>query len=237
VYIEGWPKTGATNAEGGFQYNAGSDNYTPYISGPFTLISQYTIAPTTEAAVWEGAIDAYDNETVTYGAKAGQTCHSVGGCAGTYFAFPVPGIIYTDTVRIADPSMNAASGSCCIFRRMTSIAMRVPRMYVGASPPPGVPSFWSFGPVQWVQSFTEHYNASATPPPTPGATPNDDVADGNGQTSGWKLGTASDLGGDPAGYETFPNCPSSPYVIVNSYTNAEVETDTIAIPAAKASSC
>jgi hypothetical protein len=233
-YIEAWPQPGTTNAEGGFQYNAGSNTYTPYVSGPFTLIPNYTISAGTEATVWEGAVDKYNNETVTYGPDAGETCTSVGGCAGTYFAYPIPGAIYTDTVRIADSGMDASNGTCCIFRRMTSIAMRTGQMYVGSSPPPGVPSSWTFGPVQWSQSFTEHYDPNVTP--SPGATPNDDVADGNGKTSGWKLGTASDLGGDPAGYTNFPNCPASPYLSVN-YTNAEVETDYIYIPAHKPASC
>ncbi|MEO9264706.1 MAG: hypothetical protein ABI282_11480 [Candidatus Baltobacteraceae bacterium] len=231
VYIEAWPTNGAVNAEGGFQYNAGSNTYTPYAAAPGGregVVPGYTIPPDEEVHLWEGAVDKYNSDVITYPSPApGQTaepCSAAGGCAGTYFAYPIPGVIFTDVVRIADSGMDASSASCCFFRRMTTIAQRNDAMEV-QNPGPMVPATWQFGPVVWYKSDTEHYDPSVSP--SPGATPNDDVPDGNPSTNGWKLGSASDLGRDLPGYSNYPNCGG--YMSL-SVTNAEIETDTILMP-------
>jgi hypothetical protein len=223
IYIEGWPKPGTTNAEGGLAYAAAANDYAPYVAGPGNpehIDAGYTISPNTQVLIFEGAVI---NNTVTYPpSEKGDQCSTYGGCAAFYFAYPIPGDIYTDKVRIPDAGMNPNIAGCCIFQRMTSIGIKKTQMYVGTQGPPSV---WSFGPVSWNQSYTMTYSQQ-----------NGDVPDGDGFTSGWILGTFHNLFPDAAGYTNYVNCPAAPYLTVN-YTNAEVETDTISVPKALPSQC
>ncbi len=231
VYIEGWANAPSQNGEGGFAYYPypNSNNYyLPYVATVSPTGRQYSTsykipAPNT-ALFWVGAISMFNSDTVTVGPDKGKTCASVGGCLGLYFAYPQPGALYSDVVRVPGPEngWNAQSITCCIFQRMTTIASANGLLYNSSGG-------YQFGPVAWTSSWTEHYDPNVQP--SPGATPNDDVADGSkGNGPEFLLNTAQqNLGGDAPGYTTFPNCQA---YVKPQISSPSVETDTIYLPAA-----
>lgn len=161
----------------------------------------------------------YNSDTVTVGPDAGQPCSQFVGCLGLYLAYPQPGAMYTDVVRVPGPEngWNAQSITCCIFQRVTSIAISSGVLYSTFGSP------WTFGPVAWTSDWTEHYDPNITP--SPGATPNDDVADGKaGMGPQWLSNTNAHNrdSKDLAGYTTFPYC--SAYFSANS-NDPSVETE------------
>ena len=218
VYLDAWPAPGKDNGEGGFAYSASSGSYAPYAAAPGrtdTEIPNYAFKPE------EVGIDERPDNTsdaVTIPSQPSTTCSSKGGCLNYRFAIVTSSAMYLDSVRLADPGMDPKRSGCCIFQRMSTIAVSPAQFYVGA-----LSNFksWSFGPVVWKMSRT-YTNGNP---------------DGAGTSSGWTIGTAKDRDSlDTAGYINFPNCPLTPYqTVVRS--NDELESDTIRVPPNQPTSC
>ena len=239
IYIEGWQVSGPglnpgpQNMEAGFQYNAGSDTYTAYLASPQVghyYIPGYTISPNQEVILWEGAV--IDRTVTVPGSYYGTSCVSFPGCVGIYFAYPIPGRIYADFV--VAPAYHWVPGNnvCCVFQRVASISDKTGTLLSQTG------FTWTFGPVQWLRSFTETFNPNATPNPNPSATPGYNTQDGDGTTDGsWVIGTSQNLSSelsdpDAPGYTTYPRCVGSGEYFYVSRTNNEIENDTVHLPLA-----
>lgn len=220
VYLEGWqvpqpnmtPNSGGPvppDMEGGVVYQAARGIYIPYIAtnNEFDTLGSYQLQSTDTVVMWLGAVGiSGDPRKVNAPSdpNEGKLCSAIGGCVGLYLAYyvgyPYNNLIYLDTLYATAYHWIPGNGTCCVFRRMTSISDRSGTMLSQTG------SEWSFYAADWMRSFTETFDPSQTPNPDPSATPGTNNADGDGYTDGsWVIG-GQDLGGDPAGVANYPRC-------------------------------
>jgi len=151
IYIEAWEAPGGSNIEAGLAFAAGSNAYYPYIASlnfTETPSRSYVVQPNTDVYMHVGTDDSSTSKTTLPETAAGKSCSSVGGCIHltlVYVGGTCPG-----NVKCEDNEWGAAKGftaNCCIFRRMTTIAVGKNEYY-------DFYGGYSFEPIQWVHPYT-----------------------------------------------------------------------------------